>query len=48
MLEVAQGGQSLGHDVVARFTGEGCYEGDTTRVVLVASVVQTLTGPVLV
>jgi hypothetical protein len=42
VLEVAQGGQGLRHDVVAGFTGQGRDERDTTSVVLVLSVVETL------
>ena len=42
VLEVAQSGQCLGHDVVAGDAGQGRDEGHTTRVVLVAGVVEPL------
>jgi len=42
VFEVAQRGQRLGNDVVAGHTGQGRHEGHTTRVVLVAAVVQPL------
>ena len=42
VLEVAQGGQGLGHDVVAGLTGQGRDEGHATGVVLVARVVEPL------
>src|SRR4051794_19069513 len=46
MLEIAQRGQGLGHDVVARFTGQGRDERNTTSVVLVLPVVESLAGAV--
>ncbi len=42
VLEVAQGGQGLGHDVVAGHAGQGRDEGHATGVVLVARVVEPL------
>ena len=42
VLEVAQRGERLGHDVVAGHAGQGGDEGDTARVVLVAAVVEPL------
>ena len=44
VVEVAQGGQRLGHDVVAGHAGEGRDERHATRVVLVAGVVEPLGG----
>ena len=42
VVEVAQGGEGLGHDVVAGLTGQGRHHGDATGVLLVARVVETL------
>ena len=42
VLEVAQSGQCLGHDVVAGDAGQGRDEGHATRIVLVAGVVEPL------
>jgi hypothetical protein len=42
VVEVAQGGERLGHDVVAGLTGQGRHHGDTAGVLLVARVVETL------
>ena len=42
VVEVAQRGERLGHDVVAGLAGQGRHEGDAAGVVLVAGVVETL------
>ena len=42
VVEVAQGGEGLGHDVVAGLAGQGRDEGDAAGVVLVARVVEPL------
>ncbi len=42
VLEVAQRGQGLRHDVVAGLPGQGGHEGDAARVVLVPRVVEPL------
>ena len=44
VIEVAQGGQRLGHDVVAGDPGQGRDERHATRIVLVAGVVEPLSG----
>jgi hypothetical protein len=42
VIEIAQGGEALGHDVIARDASQGRDKGDTTGVVLIAWVIQTL------
>ena len=44
VVEVAQRGERLGHDVVAGHAGQGRHEGDAAGVVLVARVVEPLGG----
>ncbi|GAA2415141.1 hypothetical protein GCM10010420_51240 [Streptomyces glaucosporus] len=46
MLQVAQDGQGLFDQAVARLPGEGGHEADTAGVVLVARVVHSLLGRV--